>query len=236
MRDSPRSEVKNLLLGTLSSGDLARLAPNLKRVELNAGQFLADPGDCINCLYFPESAVISTVYIAKNGSMMEVALTGNKGVFGVAAILGVNRMPYHAVVEVPGTAMTLGINTVKDNPSEYPVLREAMLRYVYALLVQTSQLAVCNGSHSVEHRLSRWLLLVHDRSGRAEFRLTHDDISTILGTHRSAVSIAAKALQCAGAISYQRGLIRVTDFQRLERSTCECFALIKREFDRIFVA
>lgn len=228
-----QSDVRNLLLASLPADDFERIATHLARAELRLGQVLYTPGDRITHLYFPDTAVIHTVYITKGGATAEVGVAGNKGVFGVPVVLGVDTIPYHALVEVPGTALRIGADALKKECLLEGSLYRLILRYTYALLIQTAQLAVCNCTHTVEERLCRWLLFVHDRTGRTEFRLTHEIISGMLGAHRSGVSVAAKALQRAGLIRYRRGHVRVDDLRGLEDVACECFELVRREFERV---
>jgi CRP-like cAMP-binding protein len=228
-----QSDVRNLLLALLPADDFERIAPHLSRVELHMGQVLYTPGDRITHLYFPDTAVIHSVYITREGATTEVGVAGNKGVFGVPVVLGVERVPYHAIVEVPGAALRIDADALKGECARGGSLDRLILRYTYALLIQTAQLAVCNCTHTVEERLCRWLLFIHDRTGRTEFRLTHETISGMLGAHRSGVSVAAKALQRAGLIRYHRGLIQIEDFGGLGEVACECFELVRREFGRV---
>ena len=228
-----QSEVRNLLLASLPARDFERVAPHLERVKLRLGQVLYTPGDRISHLYFPDTAVIHSVYITKDGATTEVGVAGNKGVFGLPVILGVDSTPYHALVEVPGAALRVGGAAAKEECGRGEGFNRLILRYTYALLIQTAQLAVCNCTHTVEERLCRWLLFVHDRTGRAEFRLTHEIISGMLGAHRSGVSVAAKALRRAGLIRYHRGHVRIEDLKGLEEVACECFELVRGEFERV---
>lgn len=223
----------NLLLAALPAEDYERLLPDLEPVPLPGGWTVHGAGDREKYLYFPTSGLISRFYVTENGASVEVGTTGREGVIGVASLLGGESMPTQVVVLVPGYAYRLRMNQLKDRfQPGHPLLR-ILLRYIQALLTQIGQIAVCNRHHTLEQQLCCRLLVCLDRLPSNELTMTQELFAAMLGVRREGVTEAAGHLQKAGLIRYSRGHITVLDRPSLEAKTCECYAVVKREYDRL---
>ena len=223
----------NKILAALPAMDYERLLPNLKRVELQHSQVLFRAGEVIEFVYFPEASMVSLISDIASGDCAEVGVVGFEGMTGISCILGVDRSPYQGLVQYPNGAMRM---TVQDLRKEFNLggkLHERLLRYVQALLVQTSQVAACNALHSVSERLARWLLMSHDRCESNDLPFTQEFLGFMLGTRRATVTEAAIVLQAEGYIQYRRGHIRILDRDGLIEHSCECYTIIKTEFDSL---
>jgi CRP-like cAMP-binding protein len=224
----------NRLLAALPAEDYERLLPCLEPVALPLGWTIHRAGDRENYLYFITSGIVSRFYVMENGATARLAVTGSEGVIGVASFLGGESMPGQAVVLSPGYAYRLGAEVLKSEIARNSPLCQVLLRYVMALIAQTAQIAVCNRHHTIEQQLCRWLLLSLDRLPGNDVPMTHELISSMLGVRRESITDAAGKLQRAGLIHYSRGHIAVLDRQQLEAQACECYAVVKREYDRLF--
>lgn len=231
--ETSRQPSQNRLLAALPEAELARLAPHLELVHLTLGEILYEPGRRLTYLYFPIDCIISTLYVLQNGQTGEVAVVGNAGVAGVALILGGEAMPGEAMVQHAGDAWRLPGSVMSAEFQHAQELRAVLLRYVQALLTQIGQTAICNRHHTVEQQLCRWLLLSLDRLPTNEIHMTQELIAHMLGVRREGVTVAALGLQQDGLISYARGHIVVLDRPGLEARACECYAVVKREYDRL---
>ena len=225
----------NRLLDALPARERKRLFRQFEVVETDMKQRLMDPGAPIPFVYFPLTAVISLLTTMEDGVGVEIATVGNEGMVGVQVFLGANRLNPRDLVQdqVPGTALRISARDFMEESRDGKPLRPIVERYVQAYLRQVSQQVACNGLHSVQERCARWILLTHDRVGADEFPLTQEFLSQMLGVRRASVTVAAGALQTAGFIRFRRGRITILDRQGLERSSCECYEIIRQEFDRL---
>lgn len=224
---------QNRLLAALPADDYARLRPDLELVSLPPGWTVYAAGDREIHLYFPTAGIVSRCCVMDNGASAETALTGSEGVIGVAAFLGGDSIPGRSVVLSAGYAYRLGVDLVRKEFEHDGALPHLLLRYVQALMVQTGQTAVCNRHHLMEQQLCRWILSSLDRSPSGELMMTQDLIADMLGVRRESVAETAGKLQQAGLIRYSRGHIAVLDRPRLEARACECYAVVRREYDRL---
>jgi CRP-like cAMP-binding protein len=228
----PSDPKLNHLLDALPSADLERWLPQLERVDLPLGHVLYEPGSRLSHVYFPTTALVSLLYVMGNGASAEIAIVGNEGVVGISLFMGGDTTPSRAVVQSAGEGYRLRAQTIKEEFSRAPVL-DLLLRYTQALITQMAQTAVCNRHHSLDQQLCRWLLLSLDRLEGNEVRMTQELIANMLGVRREGVTEAALKLQRAAIISYSRGHIFVLDRPALEQRTCECYAVVKTEYDRL---
>lgn len=225
--------LKNHLLAALSAEDLARLLPDLETVSLSLGEVLYESGEQMNYIYFPTTAIISLLYIMENGSTAEIGVVGNEGLVGIALFMGGGTMPNRAIVQSAGKAVKMKAKNLQTEFSLGGEFQQLLLRYTQALLTQISQTAVCNRLHSIEQQLCRWLLLNHDRLQSNKLVMTHELIANMLGVRREGVTVAAGHLQSQKLISYVRGTITILDRKGLENNVCECYKVVKAEYDRL---
>ena len=200
------------------------------------GEVVYETGGHLEHIYFPTNAVVSLLYTMEDGSTAEMGLTGNDGVVGIALFLGGDTTPNRAVVQIAGDAFKMQARILREEFARGGPLQRVLLRYTQALITQISQTAVCNRLHSVEKRLCRWLLLCHDLVESEKLEMTQEFISNMLGGRRESVTVAAGHLQDAGLIHYSRGHIAILDRKGLEAAACECYAIVRGEFDRLFGA
>lgn len=223
----------NCLLAVLPDAEWQRWEGRLEAVELPLGQVLHESGRKLSHVYFPTTAIVSLLYVMENGASAEIAVVGNEGLVGISLFMGGDTTPSRAVVQSAGHGYRLRADLVKDEFNRSgPVLR-LLLRYTQALITQMAQTAVCNRHHSLDQQLCRWLLLSLDRLKGSELRMTQELIANMLGVRREGVTEAALKLQTAGLIRYARGHIAVLDRAGLEKRTCECYAVVKNEYDRL---
>lgn len=228
-----KDPLRNRLLSSLPAGEWLRWESQLELVELKLGQVVYESGSEQNHVYFPTSAIISLLYVTENGSSAEIAVVGLEGVVGVALFLGGETSPNRAVVQSSGTAHRLKASMIKDEFNRSLPVMHLMLRYAQALITQVSQTAVCNRHHSVQQQLCRWLLMSIDRLSDNHLRMTQELIANMLGVRREGVTENAHKLQEAGLIRYSRGHIEVLNRQGLEHIVCECYSVVKNEYDRL---
>ncbi|HLA12023.1 MAG TPA: Crp/Fnr family transcriptional regulator [Pyrinomonadaceae bacterium] len=224
---------ENRLLAALPHDEYARLLPQLQQVSFALGEVVYEFGGKLDYVYFPTSSIVSLLYTMENGTSAEMGLTGNDGVVGIALFMGGGTMPNRAVVQSAGGAIRMKAKVLQNEFARGGEFQHLLLRYTQALITQISQTAVCNRLHSVEQQLCRWLLLSHDRVKADELIMTQELIADMLGVRREGVTVAAGRLQDAGAISYTRGHIKILDRERLELTVCECYRVVKDEFDRL---
>jgi CRP-like cAMP-binding protein len=224
---------KNRLLAALPPEEYETILPHLGHVSFKLGQVVYESGGQMDHIYFPTTAIISLLYMMENGSSAEMGIAGNEGLVGVALFMGGNTMPNRAVVQSAGGAVRMKAKVLRDEFARGGSFQRLLLRYTQALLTQMSQTAVCNRLHAIEQQLRRWLLLSHDRLDSDELVMTQELIANMLGVRREGVTAAAGRLQEQGLISYVRGRIQVLDRRGLEASVCECYKVVKDEYDRL---
>jgi len=224
---------ENRLLAALPRAEYERLVPQLQPVTFSLGEVVYEFGGHLDYVFFPTTSIVSLLYTMENGSSAEMGLTGNDGVVGIALFMGGGTMPNRAVVQSAGGAIRMKAKMLQDEFARGGRFQQLLLRYTQALITQISQTAVCNRLHSVEQQLCRWLLLSHDRIKTDELIMTQELIADMLGVRREGVTVAAGRLQDSGAISYVRGHIKILDRQKLEDTVCECYLVVKNEFDRL---
>jgi CRP-like cAMP-binding protein len=229
----PHTPRQNHLLASLPASESERVYRQLELVPLPLGEVLYESGDQLAHVYFPTQAIVSLLYVMADGSSAEIAVVGNEGIIGIALFMGGQTMPNRAVVQSAGHAYRLEGQSLKEEFNRAGELQHLLLRYTQALLTQMSQTAVCNRHHSVDQQLCRWLLLSLDRLPSNELTMTQELIANMLGVRREGVTEAAGKLQRAGLIHYSRGKITVLDRPGLEARACECYQVVKTEFDRL---
>jgi CRP-like cAMP-binding protein len=229
----PSEPVENRLLAALPRDEFERLLPRLQEVSFSLGEVVYEFGGHLDYVYFPTTSIVSLLYTMENGASAEMGLTGNDGVVGIALFMGGGTMPNRAVVQSAGGAIRMKAKMLHDEFARGGKFQHLLLRYTQALITQISQTAVCNRLHSVEQQLCRWLLLSHDRVKADELIMTQELIADMLGVRREGVTVAAGRLQDVGAISYVRGHIKILDRKKLEATVCECYQVVKDEFDRL---
>ena len=233
---TPAHPKDNQLLAALPNADWLRWEPLLQPVHLALGQVVYESGATLEHVYFPASAIVSLLYELENGSSAEIAVVGNEGLVGISLFMGGGSTPSRAVVQSAGQGFRLDAQTLKDDFARSGPVLHLLLRYTQALITQMAQTAVCNRHHSLDQQLCRWLLLSLDRLSSNELTMTQELIANMLGVRREGVTEGALALQSAGLIRYSRGRITVLDRPGLERRTCECYAVVKKEYDRLLPA
>lgn len=224
---------KNRLLAAVPLAEWERLAPHLEPVDMPLGKVLHESGAVMHHVFFPLSAIVSLLYVMENGASAEIAVVGKEGVIGIALLMGGETMPSRAVVQSAGRGIRLKAQVIKEEFNRSGTLMHLLLRYVQALITQMTQTAACNRHHSVDQQLCRWLLLSLDRVDQTELVMTQELIANMLGVRREGVTEAALKLQRLGLIRYARGHIWVLDRQGLEARTCECYAVVKKEYHRL---
>jgi len=225
-----------LLLAALPEQELAHWLPDLEFIEMPLGAVLYESGGRLSHVYFPISAIVSLLYVLEDGGSAEIAVVGNEGLIGVSLFMGGQTTPSRAVVQSAGQALRLKAHLMMTEFNRAGDVMHLLLRYTQALLTQMSQTAVCNRHHSLDQQLCRWLLLSLDRLHSNELVMTQELIANMLGVRREGVTEAAGRLQKAGLIQYRRGHISVLDRVGLEQRTCECYAVVKQEYDRLLPA
>ena len=223
---------RNHLLAALPDAEWQRWLPQLELVEMPLGQVLYESGSTLSHVYFPITAIVSLLYVMEDGASAEIAVVGNEGIVGIALFMGGESTSSRAVVQSAGQGLRLKARAIKDEFNRAPVLH-LLLRYTQALITQMAQTAVCNRHHSLDQQLCRWLLLSLDRLHGSELTMTQELIANMLGVRREGVTEAALKLQKAGLIRYARGRISVLDRPGLEKRSCECYAVVKKEYDRL---
>ena len=223
---------QNHLLAALPEPDWLRWESQLESVTLPLGMVLHESGGVQSHVYFPTTAIVSLLYVMENGASAEIAVVGNEGVIGISLFMGGESTTSRAVVQSAGRAFRMSASTVKDEFKRAPVLH-LLLRYTQALITQMAQTAVCNRHHSLDQQLCRWLLLSLDRLYGNELVMTQELIANMLGVRREGVTESALKLQKAGLIRYARGRIEVLDRAGVEQRSCECYAVVKKEYDRL---
>jgi len=231
MSTSSISTIKNRLLGALPENQYQRLLPHIEPFAFEHGKILYEIGEPIKYCYFPSDAVVSLVTQMEDGKIVEVGLVGHEGVTGLPFLLGQKRSAERAIVQIANGGVRAKADLILKEFMRGEALQAILLRYINTLLRQVAQTAACNASHTIEERLSRWLLMCHDRVGSDQINLTQEFIAEMLGTRRATVNVSAVNLQSAGLIKYNRGRIQILDRPGLERFSCECYEAASRLTD-----
>ncbi len=229
----PDATIVNHLLAALPVEDYQRLLRHLEPVDLPLGKVIYEAAQHMEYLYFPTTSMVSLLNTLEDGMTAEVGLTGNDGVVGIALFLGGDTTPNQAVVQIAGKAVRLRASIVQGEFKRGEAFQQVLLRFTQALITQISQTAICNRLHSVEQRFCRWLLLCQDRIKTEELKMTQELIANMLGGRRESVTVTAGRLQDAGLIRYVRGHITILDRPGLEATVCECYGVVKTEYERI---
>jgi len=236
--NGPHDPRQNHLLAALPEDEYARLLPSLELVPMPLGQVLYESGEQMRYVYFPTDSIVSLLYVMEDGASAEIAVVGNEGLVGVSLFMGGETTPSRAIVQSTGHAYRLKAQLLKDEFNRFGgrragALHNLLMRYTQALLTQMAQTAVCNRHHTLDQQFCRWLLLSFDRLPSNELVMTQELIANMLGVRREGVTEAAGNVQRAGLIEYHRGRITLLDRPGLEARTCECYAVVKKEFDRL---
>jgi len=224
---------QNHLLAAFSKEELKRLRPHLEPVPMSLGQVVYESGRLLDHVYFPTTSIVSLLYVMEDGASAEIAVVGNEGLVGISLFMGGETTPSRAVVQSAGQAFRLPAQYLRMEFGRGGSMQHLLLRYTQSLITQMAQTAVCNRHHSVDQQLCRWLLLSLDRLASDELVMTQELIANMLGVRREGVTAAAGKLQDAGVIEYRRGHIKVLDRPKLEKMSCECYEVVKRESDRL---
>jgi CRP-like cAMP-binding protein len=224
---------ENHLLAALPDAEWQRWLPQLEPVEMPLGQVLYEAGGTLSHVYFPTTAIVSLLYVMENGASAEIAVVGNEGIVGISLFMGGDSTSSRAVVQSAGLGLRLKAQIMKEDFNRAGPVLHLLLRYTQALITQMAQTAVCNRHHSLDQQLCRWLLLSLDRLQGNELVMTQELIANMLGVRREGVTEGALKLQQAGLIRYARGHISVLDRDGLEERSCECYAVVKKEYDRL---
>jgi CRP-like cAMP-binding protein len=230
---TPSRPVGNWILDTLPAENYRRLLPHLQPVSFSFGDVTYEAGEQMRYVYFPLDSYFSQIYTMENGDTAEMGLVGNEGMVGITLFMGREQAGNSTVVQGSGQALRLTAEAMLAEFNRADHFQRLLLRYTQARIAQISQTAVCNRLHSVEQRLCRWLLMVQDRVHSNELQMTHEFLSIMLGVRREGVTHAAQILQDQGYISYARGQIKILDRQGLEAQVCECYGVVRREYDRL---
>ena len=225
--------MENHLLTALPRAERKRWLPELEAMEMPLGQVLYESGGTMSHVYFPSTAIVSLLYVMEDGASAEIAVVGNEGIVGISLFMGGGSTPSRAVVQSAGQGFRLPAEFLKDEFAKAGPVMHLLLRYTQALITQMAQTAVCNRHHTLDQQLCRWLLLSLDRLRGDELVMTQELIANMLGVRRGGVTEAALKLQDGGLIRYVRGRITVLDRSGLEKRTCECYAVVKKEYDRL---
>jgi CRP-like cAMP-binding protein len=223
----------NLLLAALPQAERLRWSSQLEPVDMPLGQVLYESGTRLSHVYFPTTSIVSLLYVMENGASAEIAVVGQEGIVGISLFMGGESTPSRAVVQSAGQGLRLKANLMMQEFNRGGPVMHLLLRYTQALITQMAQTAVCNRHHSLDQQLCRWLLLSLDRLQSNQLVMTQELIANMLGVRREGVTEAAGQLHRAGLIRYQRGHITILDRAGLERRTCECYAVVKKEYDRL---
>lgn len=224
---------QNHLLAALPAKVQERLFPNLEQVAMPLGMVLYESGDIMRHVYFPMNSIVSLLYVMEDGDSAEIAVVGNEGLVGVSLFMGGESTPSRAIVQSAGYALRLPGQRLKDEFNRHSEMQILLLRYTQSLITQMAQTAVCNRHHSIDQQLCRWLLLSLDRLSSNKLMMTQELIANMLGVRREGVTEAAGKLQKINVIEYNRGQITVLDRPKLEELSCECYAVVKKETDRL---
>lgn len=229
---SSRLLIRNRLLSVLPAEEIDLLKPNLEPLSLKLGDVLYQAGDAIRYVYFLNNGMVSLLAVTEQGQTVEVGYTGFEGMVGLPSILGQQEMAYQAMVQVAGDCFRVEAKVVKNLFKKNGTFHDVALRYVYVVVKQISQTCVCNHFHTIEARLCRWLTVMCERSNNKQLSLTQEFLSHMLGVQRTSVGMIANSMQASGIIRYRRGKIEIVDFERLKQSACECYFIVRGEYEK----
>ena len=227
-----RHPIHNRLLSVLPPDEFGIIRPHLDEVSWEPGTMLARAGDAMRTCFFPNSGMVSLLCVTEQGRSVEAGFAGFEGMVGISVILGKNEMPYDALVQAPATGFTADAKIVLDLFGRGGVFHDATLRFAYVILKQMAQTCVCNHYHSIEARLCRWLTVMCERSNNRRLRVTQEFLAHMLGVQRTSIGHIANSLQRTGAISYARGRVEIIDLDRLRASACDCYRIVKEEYEK----
>lgn len=227
------NSAKNRLLATLPATEYQRICTHLEPVTFKLGESIYESGAQLKHIYFPTTCIISLLYTMENGASAEIGVVGNEGVVGIALFMGGDTTPNRAIVQSAGNGLQMKAKALHEEFIRGGEFQLSLLRYTQALITQISQTAVCNRLHPIEQQLCRWLLLSHDRLQTDELKMTQELIANMLGVRREGVTYAAGRLQANGLIQYARGRITILNRKGLEAAACECYGVVKAEYDRL---
>jgi CRP-like cAMP-binding protein len=233
VNDPPSSPAQNHLLAELPPAERQRWWPQLELFDMPLGHVMYEAGGTLTHVYFPTTAIVSLLYVMESGASAEIAVVGNEGIVGISLFMGGDSTPSRAVVQSAGRGFRLKAKVMKDEFDRAGPVLHLLLRYTQALITQMAQTAVCNRHHSLDQQLCRWMLLSLDRLQGNELVMTQELIANMLGVRREGVTEGALKLQKAGLIRYARGRITVLDRHGLEKRSCECYAVVKKEYSRL---
>ncbi len=230
--DMTNRSTRNTILNSLPEEDYRRLQPHLEKFDFPHGKFIYHPDEKIKYVYFPNDSMVSIIATTPEGYSAEVGVVGYEGIVGVDVLMGVDSTTNESIVQLADGATRINADVLKEEFKRGGVFHDLALRFMHNLMSQISQTALCNRLHTVEERLSRWLLMCRDRSQVEKLHLTQEFLATMLGTQRATVTVAAINLQSAKFIKYSRGNIVITNREGLEEFSCECYQVVKRTYDR----
>ena len=230
-----RLSARNRLLTALPAAEIDFLKPHLETIDFSRGDIIYEAGDEIRYAYFPQNGMVSLLSVTEQGQMVEIGFTGYEGIVGLPLLLRRNEMPYQAMVQVPAECFRVDAKIILELFDRCGTFHDIALRYAYVVFKQISQTCVCNHFHTIEARLCRWLTVMHDRSTNGQLSLTQEFLANMLGVQRTSIGMIANSLQTEGIIRYSRGKIEITDYDRLRQSACECFFVIRNEYEE-FIA
>lgn len=233
MHEDSSPPITNRILKALPPEEYERLVAHLEPVEMLLGEVLYRPNEPITHVYFPNRGTVSVICTFEDGKSVEAGMVGNEGMFGVCVFLGSVTSPLEAIVQLPGNALRMRADVLRAEFKRGEHLQDLLLRYTQGFIIQIAQTAACNRAHPIDGRLARWLLMCQDRAQTSDLQLTHEFIAVMLGTRRAGVSEAAAKLQDDKLIRYRRGNVSILDRQKLETHSCECYRIVRREFDRL---
>jgi CRP-like cAMP-binding protein len=235
VRSTPSASdpTQNDLLAALPAAEYERLQLHFDRVDMPQGLTLFDSGDTVTDVYFPLDSIVSLLSVAQSGAAAEIGIVGNEGIVGVSLFMGGASTPSRAVVQIAGTGIRLNARALNEAFDTSAPVMHLLLRYTQALITQMSQTAACNRHHSLDQQLCRWLLMTLDRVAGSQIHMTQELMANMLGVRREGVTVAALKLQRAGLLRYSRGHISILDRPGLEQRACECYGVVKREYDRL---
>lgn len=224
--------IRNRLLSVLPAEEIDSIKSNLELLSLAPGDVLYQSGDKIRYVYFPNTGMVSLLSVTEQGQTVEVGYTGYEGMVGLPCILGQGEMAYQAMVQVAADCFRVDARVIHALFKKNGTFHDVALRYVYVVLKQISQTCVCNHFHTIEARLCRWLTVMCERSKNKHLSLTQEFLSQMLGVQRTSVGLIANSLQTSGVIRYRRGKIEIVDFERLKQSACECYFIVRSEYEK----
>lgn len=236
MAQPQNTRSQNRILASLPAEEFERISSHLVEVSLPLGEIIYQPEQKIEFVYFPENSLVSLLAVLEDGETVEAGVIGYEGFVGVPVVLGVQSGTTQALIQGAGDAQRIKSQALRSLINDGGQLQSLLLRFTHTLFTQIAQTAACNRAHDLNQRLARWLLLSHDRLRKEEFILTHEFLSRMLGTRRAGVSVAANGLRQGGLIDYTRGRVRIKNRKGLEQAACECYGIVKAEYDALFKA